>query len=901
MKERIGKLIGNGLESKLILGTFHSIARRYLARYGYLIGIKKDFGIADSGDSAAIIKRIVKRYGYMIDPKVARARISGYKARGAGYKDEMKPLAKKAVEAQEFEKVYEQYEAALERSNLLDYDDLLLRCVELLRNHPTCVSNVEAVLIDEFQDTNVVQFDLMRLFAAERKRITIVGDPDQSIYGFRAAETKNYKRLLHQYPSTITIALEENYRSSGSILLSALTIIQQDNGRVNKSLLATHSVGTKPVLRKLANAHKEAEWIVTEVQRCMGMTGDLLDLNDFAILVRSAALSRLIESALGKSGIAYRMVGGLRFYDRLEVKLVLDYLRVINQPNANDALARIINTPSRRIGDMTIKSLLEEAETSKITLWRLVLDSVQGRRTVKCIKAAQSTGLCDLVNIILTGQKKLAVTSVTERPSIKAMIDYLLEKLDFENYLKKQHNDDTGSRWENIQELITQAIDFQDLLQSGYEDEALPIIDNMEQTATDGYLSRFLANVALASEVKSEETNSKPQLTISTIHAAKGLEWPVVFIPAAYEGSIPHSRAEDTDEERRLLYVAMTRAKALLYMSCPLKNSQSDETKLSPFLTQESSRLLAESGPSMGSSMVMTMADILRRGCPSPQSIIESTKSLFSTEDDRFPIDGNEREDLNLKWSLTQGSQRYLGSQRSPKRRKLDFDRSNSNGDDVRSLSSSTSSVGNYHVPTTMSGFTKASSVQILQEQSINTVPTTIREKGSSKSMSKIDESQGTLLGYLGKQQPLSLPAKPAPARVSSLRTISSSFNRPRVEQVRCVIDRELSDHKIVPRVVTKPKPQDSGAGYPFLSSSPTRKSPEPIQDEPPPLVQRHSAGLTNAPKVLEYMRPPSMHITSLDMVKSDGVVKKSLGMRRSGVSGWQAGKFKPPTMKKPL
>jgi DNA helicase-2/ATP-dependent DNA helicase PcrA len=309
MKERIGKLIGNGMESKLILGTFHSIARRYLARYGHLINIRKDFGIPDTADSLAIIKRICERNNFIIDPKVARSRISGIKARGPERNDTVNKGGGKSLEAQEFEKCYEEYEAALKRSNLLDYDDLLLRCVELLRNHPSCVSNVEAVLIDEFQDTNIVQFDLMRLFAAERKRITIVGDPDQSIYGFRAAETKNYKRMLHQYPDTVTIALEENYRSSGAILLSALNVIEQDSSRVKKSLMPTHTVGTRPVLRKLSGAHSEAEWIVTEIQRCMGLTGDLLNLNDFAILLRSASLSRLIESALGKVGIAYRMVG----------------------------------------------------------------------------------------------------------------------------------------------------------------------------------------------------------------------------------------------------------------------------------------------------------------------------------------------------------------------------------------------------------------------------------------------------------------------------------------------------------------------------------------------------------------------------------------------------------------
>lgn len=307
MKERIGKLIGNGLESKLILGTFHSIARRYLARYGHLIDIKREFGIADSSDSLAIIKRIVKRNKFNIDPKVAHGRISGRKARGELAEDTRGK--KKSVEMQEFEICMEEYEAALERSNLLDYDDLLLRCVELLRKYPSCVSNVEAVLIDEFQDTNIVQFDLMRLFAAQRKRITIVGDPDQSIYGFRAAETKNYGRMLRQYPETVTIALDENYRSSGAILLTALTVIEQDSSRVAKSLSATHSVGTRPVLRRLANAHKEAQWLVSEIQRCMGLSGDLLDLNDFAILLRSASLSRLIESELGKAGMAYRMVG----------------------------------------------------------------------------------------------------------------------------------------------------------------------------------------------------------------------------------------------------------------------------------------------------------------------------------------------------------------------------------------------------------------------------------------------------------------------------------------------------------------------------------------------------------------------------------------------------------------
>jgi DNA helicase-2/ATP-dependent DNA helicase PcrA len=306
MKERIGKLIGNGLEKKLILGTFHSIARRYLARYGHLIGIPKDFGIADTQDSNAIVKRICKSHRLTIEPNSARSRISHLKAKGGV---EALRGTKKSQEIQEIQICFAEYEASLKKSNLLDYDDLLLRCVELLRKFPGCVSNVEAVLIDEFQDTNIVQFDLMRLFASQRKRVTIVGDPDQSIYGFRAAETKNFNRMMRQYPDTIQIPLEENYRSSGCILLAAMEVIQQDENRIKKSLTATHEVGTRPVLRLVPSAKTEGIWIVLEIKRCLTLMGNLLNYDDVAILLRSSALSRHIETALGQSGIPYRMIG----------------------------------------------------------------------------------------------------------------------------------------------------------------------------------------------------------------------------------------------------------------------------------------------------------------------------------------------------------------------------------------------------------------------------------------------------------------------------------------------------------------------------------------------------------------------------------------------------------------
>ncbi|KAL5313711.1 hypothetical protein ACEPPN_018132 [Leptodophora sp. 'Broadleaf-Isolate-01'] len=938
MKERIGKLIGNGTESKLILGTFHSIARRYLARYGHLIDIKKDFGIADSADSLAIIKRIVKRHGFMIDAKVARSRISGLKARtSVDHPISRNKSGAKIVEEQEFEKCYAEYEEALRRSNLLDYDDLLLRCVDLLRNHPSCVSNVEAVLIDEFQDTNLVQFDLMRLFAAHRKRITIVGDPDQSIYGFRAAEVKNYKRMLRQYPDTVTIALEENYRSSGAILLTSLNVIEQDSSRVAKSLLATHTVGTRPVLRRLAGAHKEAQWIVSEIQRVRGMTGDLLDLNDFAILLRSSALSRLIETALGKAGIAYKMVGGVRFYDRVEIKTVLDYLRVINQPDNNDALARIINTPSRRIGEATVKELLEEADQSKITLWTLVLGIVQGKRTAKTkLKNKVEQNLTGFVNVILNGRAKMA-GSGEERLSVPGLINFILTKTSYERWLEEHQGDVHKARWDNVQELITQATDFENLISYGYEDEALPEVDGLEQNEDAGTLSRFLANVALASEVKADDTEGAPtaQVTISTIHAAKGLEWPVVFIPATYQGSIPHSRAEDANEERRLLYVAMTRAKALLYMSCPLKSSQGEDTILSPFLTSTGlAPLIDTKGPSLWSSTVQSMAQILRRNLPSTTSIQLSSSSLTTTEDDLFPEGGEEdKQEKEARWdSMTRGNPTFNTGQQAPKRRRIELGRTVGNLEEGpernwkptyattmdRAASFTTAGL------TMQGGFVTAGShLQVLKEQSVSGAVNDSQEAESSndgskkkgKQKGKLPEGQGTLFGFLGKPEPqlpkkdlavvkevdLSRPVIPTVARNFNLPRALPAFTEP------IGIEPSLSTHRLGsansgtrPRQTSHLDVKAPRNDYVFLSSSPPRPKPPPtLQEEQAP---PKPVGLTAKPAMLSLIRPPaSKHETTVSMLQNGNGARKTLGVKRS-MDGWASRKgqgFKPPTMKR--
>ena len=654
MRDRIRNFVGEKLEAQLVLGTFHSIARRYLIAYGEHIGIAKNFGIADSSDSLAIIKRITKRRKYLLEPAKARSRISRLKS---GLIKSKPSKTKIDPEQQEFEATFQEYEETLRSSNLLDYDDLLLRCVELLNRYPKCVSNIEAVLIDEFQDTNGVQYELMSLFAQHRNptsgripSISIVGDPDQSIYSFRSAEIKNLSRMTRQYHDTNVVYLEENYRSSGSILQAALEVIEQDQTRPVKKLLSTHCTGEQPILRTLPSATDEANWITTELQRSISLTAGLLTYSDYAILLRSASLSHHIERAFGSAGIPYRMVGGLKFFDRVEIKVLLDYLRVVNQPNHNDALKRVINIPPRKVGEATVNALLEEAENRKRTLWSVILDIAQGKHTTNLkISAQAQKGIEVFVNVILTARKKLLHTDETQL-IVTDLLQHVLQKLSYEDHLRKSQPEDFDNRWANVEELIAHANEFSTTVadEASLHSDMLHAPDGVEQRLMNGpedILNKFLANVALASAVDiiDDENKTPNQVTISTIHSAKGLEWPVVFIPAAYQGSIPHSMAEDIDEERRLLYVGMTRAKAMLYVSWPKKNSRNDATQLSSFLNSRTmSKYFAIRAPPVTFTVTQDLARILRRECPAESALQQAAAQIDRAQDDLWPTNGEE-------------------------------------------------------------------------------------------------------------------------------------------------------------------------------------------------------------------------------------------------------------------
>ena len=500
-----------------------------------------------------------------------------------------------------------------------------------------CEIGTDISIVSAFQDTNHIQYELMNLFAAKNKRITVVGDPDQSIYGFRSA-----------------VFLEDNYRSSGAILGGAQEVIEQDVSRPAKKLQSTHCPGTLPVLRKLPTVASEAEWLVMEIKRCVAMTGRLINYSDCAILLRSASLSRQIESALGRAGVPYRMVGGFRFYDRLEIKLLLDYLRVVTHTGNSDALLRIINAPSRSIGEATVRQLASGAEAAQMPLWDFVKDVAQGHRsTERSLAKSTDRSLCAFVGLIEACRQKL-LESENGRRTPRTLLEFIIKKLSFQDYLTVAYPLDETSRWANVEELLNLADDA--AMSEEDADESLPDIKGLEQQQMhpgQEALDRFLANVALSTETSQNEEEVKERVTISTIHAAKGLEWPVVFVPAVYEGILPHSRSDDCDEERRLLYVAMTRAKASLYLSYPLRQSPrgqgnvAEETKPTSFLPPKLAKSrFRPTGPNFEEKVVHEMAKILDRPKPSAEDMLKGLETTPRVHDDKWSANGEIHPDL---------------------------------------------------------------------------------------------------------------------------------------------------------------------------------------------------------------------------------------------------------------
>lgn len=921
MKERIGRALGNGRENKIILGTFHSIARRYLAGYGRHIGVDQKFGIADDADSRAIVTRICKRLQLTVDPAGARAWISKEKAAGSECPSKSgRQEASKTPGLRDLETCYKEYQDYLQRSNLLDYDDLLVRCVELLRRYPRCVSNVQSVLIDEYQDTNGVQYELMKLFAQRHQRITIVGDPDQSIYGWRSAEIKNLWRLLRDFPGTDEISLEENYRSSQSIIDLSLLVIQQDTKRYQKSLRPVHNKGSRPVLRKLKSANAEAEWIVSEIKRVILLSGSMLNHSDVAVLLRSASLSRHIESALGKAGIAYRMVGGFKFYERAEIKTILDYLRVIHQPENNDALARIMNVPRRGIGEVTIKGLIEEAERSSLSLWAVLSKHCRGDRTAKTkvTKHAEQRISSSLLRPLESIRKRIGEASGPNGTTFGLVetIEQLLGTLNFQKHLQDIHPDDHEQRWANVQEFISLAADFvRDLDRSG--DDALPEIDGLQQTKEVEVLPRFLANVSLASDAQVGDSNQgdKPLVTISTIHAAKGLEWPIVFVPAVYNGSIPHMRAEDGDEERRLLYVAMTRAQSLLYLSCPVygSNGNGERNELSPFIAPVSGSF-SKRGPCFDRPVMGEIARLLQRKLPSEEVIFNGLPEMFSVEDNLFPVDPEEAGQAAAS-AAGRSEGRLPGDAPRAKRPRL---HGPSTGPDSvqkapwRKEYATTMEQSSTFTVAALPGFISAGAHQAALAAANAAAEANQRtEKLKRSGNYRRPTDQKSILGFV---KPNSSSTGPLPVPPQATRELSAQrpnggfmlkktveFHQVAASPARPAIETELAQHRLGdgkrmarPSLPSGEKP-DRGNSYPFFSSSPP--PPDGAEDG----VEKPAAEMEeNEPRPEPTRAAACLHATTCTLPKGlGGGFRRPAGLSREGITPMEKLRkpFKPLTI----
>ncbi|ODQ65250.1 P-loop containing nucleoside triphosphate hydrolase protein, partial [Nadsonia fulvescens var. elongata DSM 6958] len=612
MRERITQL-GHNDETinRLKIGTFHYICFRFLKIFGKMIGLSPKVTIADTKDRDDLMKRLLQdpKMEQLLDEVMAK----DYKRHFIKYKvtkgvrvydvdhttNKISELMSKGVTSVQYAAmadnnrclsiVYTGYIDLLTASEKLDFDTMLLYTVDLLKQQPQLVDNIEHLLVDEYQDTNPVQLELIYLLAQKSSNITVVGDPDQSIYGFRSADPENFDKMRLYYRDTKILFLQKNYRSTHGILELSTALIQQDTKRVSSERRLIGQVGIdklRPVyMVKEDDEYFESRFIALNSKGLVEKVGGLFTYNDISILVRSSARMRLIENELNKKAIPYVVVGGLRFWERHEIRVLVDYLRVIYSDFDNLALARILNVPKRGIGDASVKQLKDYEQFGKENMFQLLeylSDPVHESRKF-CLADGQCFNLrpslrqsiLSFVSIINSCRSILEEEDTNGQGQILKMLEFLLSRLQFEKYIKENFPDNYESRIENIKEISKQ---FEDLLKGGNIKDGFDDFNGLEEesdlrpdsTVTNSsivLLEQFFTTVNLNAAVDNSPDTSTPAITISTIHASKGLEWPVVYVASCINGVIPHKLSEDMSEERRILFVAMTRARILLYVT----------------------------------------------------------------------------------------------------------------------------------------------------------------------------------------------------------------------------------------------------------------------------------------------------------------------------------------------
>jgi DNA helicase-2/ATP-dependent DNA helicase PcrA len=560
MRDRIAGLIGEEAAREATIGTFHAICARILRRDGTVIGLTRSFTIYDRADQVAVVKSVLKR----LDLDEKRFSPNGMLAWIGQRKDELADVATALRQAANYydetaARVYEAYQRQLAEDDAVDFDDLLMRTVFLFEQHPDVLAKYQSrwqqIMVDEYQDTNRAQYLLCRHLAAKHRNLAVVGDDDQSIYSWRGADLRNILDFEADYPDCKVVKLEQNYRSTQTILDAAHAVVSRNAGRKDKKLWTDRGGGTQITLFDAYNEYEEAEFVARQIEKLVGAgrrggmaalltsrAGDedgTLKYGDIAVAYRINAQSRVIEESFMRFGIPYQLVGGTRFYERREVKDALAYVRLARNPGDRVALTRIINVPARGIGAKTLEELGAWSESRGISLWQAVEQSGENPNLAPRARA-QLAVFADLMRGIMA-------MVATEPPS--AVFDAALERSGLQAAIQ-DGSDEGEERWTNVLELRGHAAEF---------DEIAP---------PEG-LARFLEEVALVSD-QDELEEAPDRATLITLHAAKGLEFPVVFIVGLEEGLLPHRRAledeRELEEERRLAYVGMTRAKDRLYL-----------------------------------------------------------------------------------------------------------------------------------------------------------------------------------------------------------------------------------------------------------------------------------------------------------------------------------------------
>lgn len=562
MKERISKIVGS-VADEIWISTFHSMCVRILRRDIDRIGINRNFSILDTTDQLSVIKNVLKELN--IDTKKYEAR-SMLGAISSAKNELMTPeqFAKQPLGPYEeiVSKVYTGYQKRLRKNQALDFDDLIMTTIHLFERVPEVLEyyqrKFQYVHVDEYQDTNHAQYKLVKLIGARLKNVCVVGDSDQSIYRWRGADITNILNFEKDYPNAEMILLEQNYRSTKRILQAANHVISNNFNRKPKNLWTENNEGQKIVYYKADTENAEAQFVVGKIKEIM-QNDPSRTLSDFAILYRTNAQSRVMEEVLLKSNINYQIVGGTKFYDRKEIKDILAYLRLISNPDDDISLTRIVNVPKRGIGATSLDKVAAYAAQHDISIYEAIRDvdllGISGRATAS---------LKEFRNLIDNYTQMQEYLSVTE------LVEEILTKSGYRDMLKQEKTIEAQSRLENI-------------------DEFLSVTKNFEEKNDDKTLIAFLTDLALVADIDKldEETGEELETVIlMTLHAAKGLEFPVVFLIGLEEGVFPHSRSlfeeVEMEEERRLAYVGITRAEQELYMTSAQMRTLFGRTNMNP-------------------------------------------------------------------------------------------------------------------------------------------------------------------------------------------------------------------------------------------------------------------------------------------------------------------------------